>query len=60
MREEIDGEFAYLPADIRRSRQKSDESTSVGLKCFRAKVDFPQPEGPMSITSESSGTVSFI
>ena len=29
-------------------RQKSDDSTSVGLKCFRANVDLPQPDGPIS------------
>ena len=28
---------------------------SVGLKCFRAKVDLPEPEGPIRTTSESSG-----
>src|SRR5580658_4163770 len=27
-------------------RQKSDESVSVGRKCFRAKLDLPDPEGP--------------
>jgi hypothetical protein len=43
-----------------RPRQKSDESTSVGLKCLRAKVDLPQPDGPTSTTSESSGIVNFI
>src|SRR5436190_6089435 len=41
-----------------RPRQKSEESTSVGLKCFRAKVDLPEPETPMSVRSESSGIVS--
>jgi hypothetical protein len=38
-------------------RQKSDESTSNGAKCFRANVDFPHPEGPTSTTSASSGIV---
>jgi hypothetical protein len=41
-------------------RQKSEERTSVGLKCLRAKVDFPDPEGPTSTTRQSSGMVSFI
>ena len=27
-------------------RQKSDESTSVGRKCVRANVDFPEPDAP--------------
>src|SRR4051794_18674851 len=40
-------------------RQKSDEITSVGLKCLRANVDFPQPLGPIRTTRESSGRVSF-
>src|SRR6266567_3143501 len=43
-----------------RPRQKSDESTSVGLKCLRAKVDLPEPEAPMSATRESSGMTIFI
>jgi len=30
-------------------------STSVGLKCLRANVDLPDPEGPMRTTRESSG-----
>src|SRR5438046_8200793 len=41
-------------------RQKSDESTSVGLKCLRAKEDFPEPYGPIKTTRDSSGIVSFI
>jgi len=27
------------------------------VKCSRAKLDLPQPEGPMRTTSESSGMV---
>jgi hypothetical protein len=38
-------------------RQKSDDRTSVGLKCFRANVDFPAPDGPTSTTSANSGIV---
>src|SRR5580692_4511299 len=49
---------AFSSSDTR-PRQKSDESTSVGLKCVRAKLDFPQPEGPIRTTSESSGIVMF-
>src|ERR1043165_4786861 len=40
-----------------RPRQKSDDRTSVGLKCLRANVDFPQPDGPIRTTSDSSGMV---
>jgi len=36
-------------------RQKSLLSTSVGRKCFRANVDFPDPLGPMRTTRESWG-----
>src|SRR6478736_9018623 len=36
-------------------RQRSDDSTSVGLKCLRAKVDLPAPEGPTRTTRDSSG-----
>src|SRR5436305_430146 len=43
-----------------RPRHVSDERTSVGLKCARAKVDLPQPDGPISTIRESSGIVSFI
>ncbi len=38
-----------------RPRHQSDDRTSVGLKCFRAKVDLPEPDGPTSTTSASSG-----
>src|SRR5688500_15021640 len=41
-------------------RQKSDERISVGRKCLRANVDFPAPEGPIRITRQSSGIVSFM
>ena len=43
-----------------RPRQKSDEMISVGLKCFRANVDLPEPEMPISTTSDSSGIVRFV
>src|SRR5438034_4011692 len=43
-----------------RPRQKSEESTSVGLKCLRAKVDLPEPDTPTSVTRESSGIVMVI
>ena len=36
-------------------RQKSDEMTSVGRKCLRANVDLPEPDAPISTTSESFG-----
>ena len=38
--------------------EASEESTSVGRKCRRAKVDLPELETPIRTTSESSGTVS--
>src|SRR5258708_33106280 len=41
-------------------RQKSDERTSVGLKWVRAKVDLPQPEGPIRTTNASSGIFIFM
>ena len=41
-------------------RQTSDETISVGLKCRRAKVDLPEPDAPISITRENSGTVILI
>ena len=37
-------------------RQASDDSTSVGRKCFRAKVLLPEPDGPMRTTSDNLGT----
>ena len=40
--------------------QASEETTSVGLKWREAKYDFPEPEGPMSVTRHSSGIVIFI
>src|SRR5688572_21937840 len=40
-------------------RQKSEERISVGRKCLRANVDFPAPEGPIRMTRQSSGMVSF-
>src|SRR5205085_3930113 len=43
-----------------RLRKKSGERTSVGLKCRRAKVDLPQPDGPTRTTRQNSGRVIFI
>src|SRR5205085_4285210 len=40
-----------------RPRQKSLETTSVGLKCVRAKVDLPLPEMPTRTTRPMAGTV---
>src|SRR5687768_10959320 len=37
-------------------RQKSEEIVSNGAKWVRAKVLLPQPDGPMSTTSDSSGS----
>ena len=42
------------------ARQASEDTTSVGLKCRAAKVDFPEPDGPTSATRLSSGISSFI
>src|SRR5262249_16526149 len=41
-------------------RKKSEDSTSVCLKCLRANVLFPDPEGPIRTTRDSSGMVIFI
>jgi hypothetical protein len=38
-------------------RQTSEEMISVGLKCCRAKLDFPDPVAPISTTNENSGIV---
>src|SRR3954454_22577911 len=46
-------------SSLTKPRQKSDEITSVALKCLRANVDFPQPLAPIRTTRESSGSVSF-
>ncbi len=37
------------------ARHASDESTSVGAKCFRANVLLPDPLGPMRTTKLSFG-----
>jgi hypothetical protein len=42
------------------ARQKSEETTSVGRKCFRPNDDLPEPEGPTSRTSDSSGMLIFM
>jgi hypothetical protein len=39
-----------------RPRQKSEEITSVGAKCRRAKVLFPDPDAPISTTRLGSGS----
>ncbi len=38
-------------------RQKSDDTTSVALKCRRANDDFPAPLGPIRTTRHKSGMV---
>ena len=43
-----------------RERKKSEESTSVELKCCLARVDFPAPDGPTSRTTHHSGIRSFL
>jgi hypothetical protein len=43
-----------------RPRQKSEEITSVGLKCARANVDLPDPVTPTRATRLSSGMVSSV
>jgi hypothetical protein len=42
------------------ARHQSEERISVGLKCFAAKVDLPEPEAPTKSTSENSGSGMFI
>jgi len=42
------------------ARQASDDTTSVGRKCFRANVLFPDPLGPTRTTSDNLGTVIFM
>jgi len=36
-------------------RQKSEVTISVGRKCRRAKLDFPELDAPTSTTSDSAG-----
>src|SRR5262245_48646148 len=43
-----------------RPRKKSEDRISVALKCWRAKVDLPLPEGPMRRTRANSGMEIFI
>jgi hypothetical protein len=43
-----------------RPRQTSEDTISVGLKWRLAKVDLPEPDAPISSTSENSGTVILI
>src|SRR5699024_7468477 len=40
-----------------RARNASEENTSPGAKCARAKVDLPDPGAPANTTSPTSGTV---
>ena len=42
------------------ARQVSEDTTSVGLKWWLAKVDFPEPVGPMRTTKHNSGMAIFI
>jgi hypothetical protein len=42
------------------ARHASDDSTSVGAKCLRAKVLLPEPLGPTSTTRESLGIEIFM
>jgi hypothetical protein len=37
------------------ARQASDDTTSVGRKCFAANVDLPEPLAPIRSTSENAG-----
>src|SRR6185295_18256299 len=48
-------ESTLVSSSLTRPRQKSDEITSVALKCLRAKELLPEPDAPISTTSESSG-----
>src|SRR5438477_562350 len=41
-------------------RQASDDSTSVGRKCVRANVLFPDPEAPIRTTSDMFGILSSV
>src|SRR5688572_18589936 len=43
-----------------RLRQTSEDTISVGLKWRLAKVDLPEPDAPISSTSENSGAVILI
>ena len=43
-----------------RPRQKSDERISVGMKCFRANDDFPDPDGPTRTTRDRFGMEIFM
>ena len=45
----------FISSSLSIPRKKSDDRTSVGLKCLRANVDLPQPDGPTSSTSANSG-----
>ena len=47
------GDWSFSSSETR-PRATSDDSTSVGLKCWRAKVDLPDPDGP-AIISRSPG-----
>jgi hypothetical protein len=45
---------------FRRYKIENIERIVRGRKCFRAKLDLPDPEGPTRATTASSGIVSFI
>ena len=49
--------WSFSSSDTR-PRQKSDDTTSVALKCRRANDDLPAPLGPTNTTRDSSGIVS--
>ena len=44
-----------VSSSLTRARQWSDETTSLGRKCFDANVDLPEPEVPTMATRQNSG-----
>ena len=40
--------------------EQSEDTTSVGRKCFRPNKDLPEPEGPTRRISDSSGMLIFM
>ena len=50
---------APAPSETR-PRQKSEEMTSVALKCSRANVLLPEPDAPTSTTRLGSGSAILI
>ena len=47
-------------SSLTRPRQKSEEITSVGRKCFEANVDLPDPDTPTNVTRQSSGILTVV